>query len=209
MNKMLRIQLSLFFVALSMLTQPARAAATDRLKEFVQATHSGRVGFEQVVTAKGAKAPSTASGSFSFLRPGKFRWTYDKPYEQVIVGDGEKLWFYDKDLNQVTVRKLDTALGATPAAILAGSNDLAKNFTLQDLGEQDGLEWLSATPKSKDTNFDAIKLGFKGAELTAMELHDTFGQTTVLHFSHFERDPKLPADAFRFTPPKGADVVGG
>jgi outer membrane lipoprotein carrier protein len=184
------------------------AAASDRLKEFVQATHSGRVSFEQVVTAKNGKAPAQSSGNFAFSRPGKFRWVYNKPYEQVIVGDGEKLWFYDKDLNQVTVRKLGGALGTTPAAILAGNNDLGANFTLEDAGEHDGLEWLSARPKGNDTNFQAIKLGFNGPELAVMELQDTFGQTTTLRFAHFERNPALPADAFRFTPPPGADVVG-
>jgi outer membrane lipoprotein carrier protein len=188
--------------------QLAYAGASDRLKEFVQATHSGRVTFEQTVTAKGAKAPTQSSGNFAFSRPGKFRWVYTKPYEQVIVGDGDKLWFYDKDLNQVTVKKLGNALGTTPAAILAGSNDLAKNFTLEDLGTSDGLEWLSAKPKTSDTNFDAIRLGFNGPELAAMELHDTFGQTTLLKFAHFERNPAMPADTFRFVPPQGADVVG-
>jgi len=205
MKPLFRLVLPSFLLLLG---QAAHAAASDRLKEFVQATHSGRVTFEQTVTAKGAKAPVQSTGNFAFSRPGKFRWVYTKPYEQVIVGDGEKLWFYDKDLNQVTVKKLGNALGSTPAAILAGSNDLAKNFTLEDLGASDGLEWLSAKPRTSDTSFDAIKLGFNGAELAAMELHDTFGQVTLLKFAHFERNPALPADTFRFTPPPGADVVG-
>jgi outer membrane lipoprotein carrier protein len=186
----------------------AGAAASDRLKEFVQAMHSGRMSFEQVVTAKNGKPPAQSSGTFAFSRPGKFRWVYNKPYEQVIVGDGEKLWFYDKDLNQVTVKKLSGALGTTPAAILAGSNDLSANFTLEEGGEHDGLEWLNAKPKASDTNFQAIELGFNGPELAVMELQDTFGQTTTLRFAHFERNPSLPADTFRFTPPPGADVVG-
>ncbi len=190
------------------IAQTAHAGASERLKEFVQATHSGRVAFEQVVTAKNGKAPARASGSFAFSRPGKFRWTYNKPYEQVIVGDGDKLWFYDKDLNQVTVRKLGNALGATPAAILAGSNDLASNFNLEDKGVRDGLDWLDARPKSNDTSFQIIRLGFNGNELAAMELEDTFGQLTKLRFARFERNPALPADTFRFTPPPGADVAG-
>jgi outer membrane lipoprotein carrier protein len=184
------------------------ASAIDRLGEFVQATRSGRVAFDQVVTSKDGRKPERASGSFAFFRPGKFRFTYLKPYEQVIVGDGEKLWFYDKDLNQVTVRKLGNALGATPAAILAGSNDLAKNFVLAELPDRDGLEWLEAKPRARDTSFEIIRLGFSGANLAAMELHDTFGQTTTLRFREIERNPVLPADLFRFTPPPGADVVG-
>jgi outer membrane lipoprotein carrier protein len=196
------------FTALMAIGAAAHAAATERLKEFVQTTRSGRVSFEQVVTANGAKAPNRSSGTFAFSRPGKFRWVYDKPYDQVIVGDGEKLWFYDKDLNQVTVKKLGAALGSTPAAILAGSNDLSANFTLENAGEHDGLEWLNAVPKSKDTNFQAIRMGFSGAELSSMVLQDTFGQTTTLRFTHLERNPALPADTFHFTPPPGADVVG-
>jgi outer membrane lipoprotein carrier protein len=196
------------FAAFMALSGAAHAAATERLKEFVQTTHSGRVSFEQVVTAQNGKAPAQSSGNFAFSRPGKFRWVYSKPYEQVIVGDGEKLWFYDKDLNQVTVKKLGGALGTTPAAILAGSNDFAANFALEDAGEHDGLEWLSAKPRTNDTNFQAIKLGFNGPELAVMELQDTFGQTTTLRFAHFERNPALSADTFRFAPPPGADVVG-
>jgi len=186
----------------------AGAAAIDRLGEFVQATRSGRVTFEQLVTSRSGRKPERASGSFAFSRPGKFRFTYLKPYEQIIVGDGEKLWFYDKDLNQVTVRKLGNALGATPAAILAGSNDLAKNFVLADLPDRDGLEWLEAKPIARDTGFEIIKLGFSGANLAAMELHDTFGQVTMLRFSRIERNPVLPAELFRFTPPPGADLIG-
>jgi outer membrane lipoprotein carrier protein len=196
------------FAALFSTPGMACAAAIDRLGEFVQATRSGRVTFEQLVTSKSGRKPERASGSFAFSRPGKFRFTYLKPYEQVIVGDGEKLWFYDKDLNQVTVRKLGNALGATPAAILAGSNDLAKNFVLADLSDRDGLEWLEAKPIARDTGFEIIKLGFSGANLAAMELHDTFGQVTMLRFSRIERNPVLPAELFRFTPPPGADLIG-
>lgn len=213
MNRTLKKALSAGVLAVALgaglgMHAAAHAAASDRLKEFVQATRSARVSFEQVVTAKNGRKAERAAGTFAFSRPGKFRWTYTKPYEQVIVGDGDKLWFYDKDLNQVTVRKLGNALGATPAAILAGSNDLGKNFTLEDIGERDGLEWLEAKPKARDTSFETIRLAFKGADLAAMELHDSFGQTTLLRFSNLERNPVLPAETFRFVPPAGADVVG-
>ena len=201
-----RLAIVVFAVAVS---GQAEASAIDRLNEFVKSTRSARVTFEQVVTAKNGRKPERASGTFAFSRPGKFRWIYLKPYEQVIVGDGEKLWFYDKDLNQVSVKKLDNALGSTPAAILSGNNDLAKTFTLEDTGMRDGLDWLDARPKSRDTSFEIIKLGFSGSELVAMELHDNFGQVTSLRFSHLERNPALPADMFRFTPPPGADVAGG
>ena len=191
----------------------AGAAAADALRDFVRATRAGKTTFSQVIVGKNGKTSNPASGSFQFQRPGKFRWVYEKPYEQWIVGDGEKLWIYDRDLNQVTVRKLDGALGQSPAAILSGSDDLEKNFDLKDGGVKDGLEWLIATPKSKDTTFETVRIGLRvegGATvLGAMELLDTFGQTSVLVFGRMERNPALAADAFRFTPPKGADVIGG
>ncbi len=196
------------------LAMPANAQATalEALREFVRSTRAGKTTFTQVVVGKSGKNSNPASGSFQFQRPGKFRWVYDKPYEQWIVGDGERLWIYDRDLNQVTVRKLDAALGQSPAAILAGNDDLERNFEVKEAGLRDGLQWLVAVPKSKDTTFEAVRIGFRieggVAVLSAMELQDTFGQTSVLLFGKMERNPGLAADAFRFTPPKGADVIG-
>jgi outer membrane lipoprotein carrier protein len=190
----------------------AEAAALDALREFVRATRSGKTTFTQVVVNKAGKSSNPVSGSFMFQRPGKFRWVYEKPYEQSIVGDGEKLWIHDRDLNQVTVRKLDGALGQSPAAILSGNDDLEKNFDLKDGGSKDGLEWLIAIPKAKDTTFELVRIGMRvengSAVLAAMELKDSFGQTSVLQFGKMERNPVLAADTFRFTPPKGADVFG-
>ena len=189
-----------------------QAAAIDALNDFVKATRSGKAGFTQVIVNKSGKVSNPASGTFQFQRPGKFRWVYDKPYEQWIVGDGDKLWIYDKDLNQVTVKKLGGALGQSPAAILAGSDELEKNFVIKDAGVKDGLEWLEATPKARDTTFETVRIGLRrdgaGASLAAMELADSFGQTSVLTFGKMERNPALAADTFRFTPPKGADVFG-
>jgi len=190
----------------------AQAAAADALREFVKGTRTGKVAFTQTIVNRNGKVSNPASGTFQFARPGKFRWVYEKPYEQWIVGDGDKLWIFDKDLNQVTVRKLGAALGQSPAAILAGSDDLEKNFSLKEAGTQDGLEWLEATPKAQDTSFELVRIGFRSEGsnhgLAAMELRDTFGQTSVLKFGAVERNPSLPADTFQFTPPKGADVIG-
>jgi outer membrane lipoprotein carrier protein len=190
----------------------AQAAAVDALRDFVRATRAGKASFTQVLVNKAGKTSNPASGSFSFQRPGKFRWVYEKPYEQAIVGDGERLWIHDKDLNQVTVKKLAGAIGQSPAAILSGNDDLERNFDLKEAGVRDGLEWLTATPKAKDTNFEVVRIGIKveggAATLAAMELVDTFGQTSVLTFGRMERNPAFAADAFRFTPPKGADVIG-
>lgn len=143
-----------------------------------------------------------------FERPGKFRWSYEKPYEQLIVGDGTRIWFYDRDLEQVTVRALDAALGSSPAALLAGSSEIEKSFRLTDLGLQGDIEWLEAIPKARESTFEWVRLGFtqKGV-LKTMELHDHFGQTTVLTFSGLEQNPVLAPELFEFSPPQGADVI--
>ena len=186
----------------------ANAASTDRLRTFVEQTRSASAEFSQTVVDRGGKRIQQASGNLQFSRPGKFRWTYRAPYEQLIVGDGTKLWIFDKDLNQVTARKLDDALGASPAALLAGDNAIEKNFNLKNVAAKDGLEWLEATPKSNETTFEQIRMGFKGADLDTMELKDQFGQLTVIRFTDLKRNPALSPDLFTFTPPQGADVIG-
>lgn len=187
----------------------AHAAALDQFKSFVASTKSARGDFtqQQLGKPKAGKSAPISSGTFVFARPGKFIWTYQKPYEQVLQADGDQLYIYDKDLNQVTVRKLGNALGSSPAAILFGSNNLEQNFTLTEAGERDGLEWLNATPKAKDTSFEQISIGLKGGVPLAMELKDTFGQTSLLKFTNFQRNPALGAQQFKFETPQGADVV--
>ena len=185
----------------------AYANAIDDLHAFVTQTRSAKGDFTQRVVSRNQKASQPTSGDFVFARPGRFRWTYSKPYEQVLVADGDKLSIYDKDLNQVTVRKLGDALGSTPAAILFGSSDLDKNFEMKDAGVRDGIAWLEAKPKTKDTTFEKISIGFRNGELAAMELRDALGQVTMLTFSDVVRNPKVDASTFTFTPPKGADVL--
>jgi len=186
----------------------ARADAIDQLKAFHATTKSGTVAFRQVVIGRGDRGQRESTGTFAFQRPGKFRWTYEKPFEQLIVGDGENLWVFDRDLNQVIVRKLDVALGSTPAALLAGDSALEKNFDLTDAGGSDGLAWVEAKPRSPDTGFQRVKIGFADNLPKTMELRDTFGNVTTLRFGAFERNVAQDANAFRFTPPVGADVVG-
>jgi outer membrane lipoprotein carrier protein len=186
----------------------ANAAALDKLRAFVEGTKSGRAAFTQTVVAKSGRKPQAAAGTMMFSRPGKFRWVYEKPYYQLIVGDGERLWIYDRDLNQVTAKKLSTALGSSPAALLAGDDEWEKNFILKEGGESEGMEWVEARPKAADSAFEQLRIGFAAGALRAMELRDNFGQTTTLVFGQFERNPQLPAASFRFAPPAGADVIG-
>ena len=191
----------------SMAWFPASADALDDLRAFAAQTRTAKGSFTQRVTSRTRTASQPTSGDFVFARPGRFRWAYTKPYEQLLVADGEKLSIYDKDLNQVTVRKLGDALGSTPAAILFGSSDLDKSFALKDVGVRDGVAWLEATPKSRDTAFEKVSIGFRNGELAAMELRDALGQVTMLDFADVERNPKVDASTFAFVPPKGADVL--
>jgi outer membrane lipoprotein carrier protein len=193
---------------LAFLCGTAQAAAIERFKTFVKTTQSARADFEQNVVDRGGKPVQKANGTFAFQRPGKFRWVYAKPADQVIVGDGERVWIYDRDLNQVTVRKLSKALGSTPAALLAGSGDIEAAFELSEAGMRDGLEWLEAKPREREAGFERVRMGFSASGLEAMELVDHFGQTTRLRFTNLKRNPKVDPDEFRFTPPKGADVLG-
>ncbi len=200
--------LRLLFVLVASLA-PVLAGAADvaALKGMLEQTTTARARFAQMVLDKNLKPLQQATGTMQFSRPGKFRWEYDKPHEQVIVSDGSRVWLYDKDLNQVTVRRYDRALGSSPAALLAGSNEIEKNYTFTALGVQEGLDWLEALPRTQDTSFEKVRLGFGKAGLEAMELRDQFGQVTVIKFTTIERNAKLSPDAFRFTPPKGADVI--
>jgi chaperone LolA len=198
----------LLFLALLVLPLASHAAATDKLKSFVAATHSAQANFTQEVQDRNGRRLQYSTGVMQFERPGKFRWEYRQPYEQLIVGDGKKFWLYDVDLEQVTVKKLDAALGSSPAALLAGSNEIESGFALADLDDRDGLEWLQAVPRSSESTFEKILMAFNArSELVVMELHDAFGNHTVLRFSGLKNNPALPPQRFRFTPPKGADVL--
>ena len=204
----LMLRLAVALIALAAAVPAASAASRERFQTFIRGTQSARADFEQKVYDRNKKLVQESRGSFSFVRPGKFRWAFSKPYAQLIVGDGEKVWVYDEDLNQVTVRKLSHALGATPAALISGSADVEQAFVFSDTGESDGLQWLDAKPKERDAGFERIRMGFSASGIDAMELVDQFGQTTRLRFSNVQKNPKLDPGTFRFTPPKGADLLG-
>jgi outer membrane lipoprotein carrier protein len=199
---------SLLACVLALVVTAAGATSIERYKTFINETQSARAAFEQKVFDRNGKLVQETKGNFVFQRPGRFRWVYDKPADQVIVGDGQRVWIYDRQLNQVTVRKLSAALGSTPAALLAGSSDIQSAFALSDAGEKDGLEWMDAKPRDRDAGFERVRMGFGKEGLHAMELTDNFGQTTYLRFSKLERNPKVDPKEFRFDPPKGADVLG-
>jgi outer membrane lipoprotein carrier protein len=184
----------------------AQADALDMLREFVRDVKSGRASFTQTVSSADGAKKRSSSGSFEFARPNRFRFAYAKPFEQLIVSDGQKVWIYDADLNQVSVRKLTQALGATPAALLAGAT-LDKEFELVAQPSTDGIDWVQATPRQKDGAFQSMRIGFRGRELAVVEILDSFGQRSVLQFSQYAANAAIPEQSFRFVPPPGTDVI--
>ncbi|MDR1063850.1 MAG: outer membrane lipoprotein chaperone LolA [Azoarcus sp.] len=200
----------------------AAADAVEKLRHFVASARSAEGEFQQTVIGESGRPPQQTTGKFAFSRPGKFRWEYELPYPQLLVGDGKRLWSWDRDLNQVTVRPLGNALGATPAAILFGQGgELERDFDLAE-GAANGedeiklkLVWIEARPRAAanpenggGTGFQLIRFGFDGERLQRMVLHDNFGQTTVVAFSRLRLNPRLDPGIFHFEAPAGADILG-
>ena len=201
-----RIDKILVALSLGAAAFAAHADSVDTLKDFIRDVKTGRAQFTQTVTSPDGVKKKASTGSFEFSRPNRFRFNYAKPFEQQIVADGQKVWIYDADLNQASSRKFDAALGATPAALLAGGS-LDKDFDLAPLPAKDGIEWVSAMPKAKDGAFKSVRVGFRGKELAAVEIVDAFDQRSLLQFSQFVAGLAIPAETFRFKPPAGADVI--
>lgn len=188
------------------------------LGQFLQTVRSGRAQFSQVVTSvpKAGQPPRqrTSSGTLEFQRPGRFRFSYKKPFEQTLVADGQTLWLHDPDLQQATARPQAQVLGSTPLSLMVSSADLAglqKDFQLQVEPARDGLQWVKATPRRADGQLQyalvGLRAGDRGPELLVLEVLDATGQRSVLTFSGFEVNPVLKADAFQFQPPAGTDVI--
>jgi outer membrane lipoprotein carrier protein len=181
--------------------------AIAQLRRFVSDTRSARGAFSQQTVRGAGRSPDQASGVFAFERPGRFRWEVRKPFTQLMVADGTKLWFLDTDLNQVIERKLSESLGASPAAILFGGGNLEQTFKLQETGQHQGLDWLDALPMNRDAGFERIAIGFRNGLPEAMEVLDAFGRTTRFMFTSLERNPVLDASLFHFVVPPGADLI--
>jgi len=197
----------LFAACAAFCAATASASGLDDFLAFNAATKTATARFEQQVFDRAGKVVERAAGTFAFQRPGKFRWTYEKPHQQVLVGDGARLWIHDPDLNQVTVKRIDAAISSTPAALLAGRDDITRLFTLRDAGAADGLNWVEALPKAQDTGFERVRLGLQGKALAAMELHDQLGGRTLLRFSELKANAPVAPATFTFKPPAGADVL--
>ncbi|MDH3453190.1 MAG: outer membrane lipoprotein chaperone LolA [Gammaproteobacteria bacterium] len=180
----------------------------QRLETFTAQLESLRAQFVQSLFDAQGKAVQESRGTVLLQRPGRFRWEYRLPYEQLIVADGEKLWVYDTELQQVTVKPLDNALGNAPIMLLSERRPLQEDFTIHDLQPRDGLQWVELEPRVKDTDFSRITLGMDEQGMKVMELRDSFGQATEVRFFNLEINVTLAADAFVFEPPPGVDIIG-
>ena len=189
-------------------SQSALADGVSSLRDFFNNTTTMRAQFSQVVNDKQGRKIQEVDGTMQLQRPNKFRWDYKKPYEQQIVSDGKQVFLYDTELQQVTIRELSKSLGSSPAALLAGGEAVEKSFTLKNATRKDGLAWVLALPKDKESGFERVLLGFKADKLRKMELYDSFSHVTLITFDEVERNPTLQDATFLFTPPAGVDVVG-
>jgi outer membrane lipoprotein carrier protein len=187
--------------------QPTESAA-ERVDRYLSRLATLRAGFEQEVLDATGAVREEASGTLAIAKPGRFRWDYHKPSEQLLVSDGRTLWLFDAELEQVTVRKADQAVSATPAALLSGQGRASESFDVADGGRAEGLEWALLTPRLGDTDFRAVRLGFRNGGLERMELVDRLGQTTRIRFTDVEINPTLADGLFDFKPPPGVDVIG-
>ena len=194
-----------FAALLALVTGAAQASAIDALKKFNSDTDGLSGSFTQTVQNK--KKTQTTGGSFQILRPGLFKWEYTKPYKQTIVGDGQNIWLYDQDLAQVTKSSQNQAIGDSPAAILSNKTALDSSYSLKEDGSEGGIDYVLATPKRNNAGYQYIRIGFKGNDLNAMQLKDSFGNQTSIKFSNLNAKPNLSRSHFTFTPPKGVDVL--
>jgi outer membrane lipoprotein carrier protein len=194
----------------SLAAAPAQTvqAGQQKVESFLQGLDGLQAQFKQTLTDSSGQPTEEASGTLAISRPDRFRWDYREPYSQVIVSDGARIWIYDSDLEQVTVRKLDETLSATPAMLLSGRSNLSDNFNVTQTSREGPVEWIRMEPRRDDTDFKWVRLGFEGSVLKYMQLADKLGQTTSLEFSKVERNPLLDPSRFTFTVPPGADVIG-
>ncbi len=204
------LQASVCAVLLHAVDAGASTAATpdavQQLRQFLRDSRSGSGQFTQTVTAPGATRPRVSSGTFQFVRPDRFRFSYTRPYEQHLIADGQRLWNHDPDLNQVTSRAQAQALSGTPAAILAGGAP-DRDFVLASEPARAGVAWVVATPRTSDGGVRSVRIGLREGTLAALEIVDGFGQRSLLEFSRFEVNVPVAAERFRFTPPPGSDVI--
>lgn len=197
----------LVFAVLMMSGAVVRADALVQLQAFIGDVQAASGHFIQVVKSEDGSLATPQEGDFAFERPGKFRWEVKQPYEQLVLSDGQVLLQYDPDLEQMTRRRVDEAIGASPAAILFGSSALDENFVLAPRGQRESLEWLRATPRQADAGFESVDIGLRANLPVVLEVRDGFGQTTRIELNDLKQVDRMSDSTFTFQPPAGTDVV--
>jgi outer membrane lipoprotein carrier protein len=188
--------------------RPGHATPATDVEKYLAGLATWSADFTQTIDDGHGKVLRSAAGRFYLERPGKFRWDYVEPSEQLVLADGKQIWFYDKDLEQANVRDMDSTLASTPASLLSGGGSVSTQFDIKALPPAGGLQWFQLIPKRADTDFQLVRIGFDKGELASMFLADKLGEVTQLTFTHSSRNAKFPADLFSFTPPPGVDVIG-
>jgi outer membrane lipoprotein carrier protein len=186
----------------------ASATPAAELEKYLSGLASWTADFEQTIDDGHGNVLRSAAGRLYLQKPGKFRWDYSQPSEQLVLADGKQIWFYDKDLAQANVRDMDTSLASTPASLLSGSGSVGTQFDVTALPPSAGLQWFQLVPKHADTDFQLVRIGFDKGELRSMFLADKLNQITQLTFSHSKRNVSMAPDLFSFVPPPGVDVIG-
>jgi len=202
-------QITLIIILL--VTPLANGQAADGravLEHFLQGLTTLQADFQQILEQPDQGGVMTSSGTFYLKRPGRLRWEYDPPNDQLIVADGRRIWLFDKELDQVSHRSQKAALEGTPAQLLSTTGPMDQHFEIKDLGVREGLDWVELLPKDKDSQFHSVRLALADNRLVRMEMADNFGQTTHFLFSHMQRNPKLDDKLFDFTPPPAVDLIG-
>jgi outer membrane lipoprotein carrier protein len=187
---------------------PAMASPASDVEKYLNGLASWSADFTQTIDDGHGNVLRSAAGRLYLQRPGKFRWDYSEPSEQLILADGKQIWFYDKDLAQANVRDMDTSLASTPASLLSGASSVSAQFDVTTRPPSGGLQWFQLAPKHADTDFQLVRIGFDKGELRSMFLADKLNQITQLTFSNSKRNVPLAPDLFSFVPPPGVDVIG-
>ncbi len=197
-----------FALVVGLLSAAAQGSPASDVEKYIAGLASWSADFKQTIADDSGKVLRAAAGKIYLQRPGKFRWDYSEPSEQLVLADGKQIWFYDKDLAQANVRDMDATLASTPAVLLSGGAPVSSQFDIKALPPSDGLEWYQLIPKHTDTDFQLVRIGFAKGELASMFLADKLNQVTQLSFTHQSRNAKFAPDLFTFTPPAGVDVIG-
>ena len=195
-------------LGVGLLTAAAEGSPASDVEKYIAGLATWSADFTQTIADDSGKVLRRAAGKLYLQRPGKFRWDYSEPSEQLVLADGKQIWFYDKDLAQANVRDMDATLASTPAVLLSGGAPGSTQFDITALPPSGGLEWYQLIPKHTDTDFQLVRIGFAKGELASMFLADKLNQVTQLTFTHQSRNAKFAADLFSFTPPSGVDVIG-